>query len=58
MLVEKNISSLQEMEANHVIFKTCTRLPVLKRYITEIKLNSAKEKNILNSSELIGAKFS
>lgn len=46
------------MGANNVIFKTCTKLPVLKRYVTETQLNSAEEKNIQNTSDMIGAKFS
>lgn len=46
------------MGANNVIFKTCTKLPVLKRYITEIQLNSTEEQNIQHSTELTGAKFS
>jgi len=58
LLIEKNISSLQEMGANNVIFKTCTKLPILKRYITDIQLNYSEESNIQNSTDLIGAKFS
>lgn len=46
------------MGANNVIFKTCTKLPILKRYISEIQLNSVDDKNILHSSESNGAKFS
>lgn len=46
------------MGANNIIFKTCTKLPILKRYITDIQLNSAEEKSIQHSSDLIGAKFS
>jgi hypothetical protein len=57
LLIEKNILSLQEMGANNVFFKTCSKLPVLKRYFTEIQQNSAEEKNIQNPSDFIGAKF-
>lgn len=46
------------MGANDVIFKTCTKLPILKKYITDIQLNTSEEKNIQRSSESIGAKFS
>lgn len=46
------------MGANNVIFKTCTKLPILKRYITEIQLNSTEEQNIQYSTDLTGAKIS
>lgn len=46
------------MGANNVIFKTCTRLPILKRYINEFQLNSVDDKSIFHSSESNGAKFS
>lgn len=48
------------MGANNIIFKTCTNLPILKRYITDIKLESTEEKSTQHSSKmkLIGAKFS
>lgn len=60
LLIEKNISSLQEMGANNIIFRTCTNLPILKRYITDIKLESTEENSTQRSSKLksIGAKFS
>jgi len=46
------------MGANNVIFKTCTKLPILKRYITENQLNSTEEQNIQHTIESTGAKFS
>lgn len=46
------------MGANNVIFKTCTKLPILKRYINGVPLNSADDKNIYHSSESNSAKFS
>lgn len=46
------------MGANNVIFNTCTKLPILKRYFTDIQRNSSEEYNIKLNSELIGAKFS
>jgi hypothetical protein len=58
LLIKNNISALQEMGANNVIFKTCTKLPILKRYITENQLNSTEEQNIQHSIESTGAKFS
>ncbi|VVC25973.1 Hypothetical protein CINCED_3A011321 [Cinara cedri] len=58
LLIEKNVSSLQKMGANDVILKTCTKLPILKRYITDIQLNTIEEKKIQHSFEPIGAKFS
>lgn len=45
------------MGANNIIFKTCTKLPILKRYIADIQPNSTEE-NCLKPFELIGAKFS
>lgn len=46
------------MGANNVIFKICTKLPILKRYITEIHLNSTEELNFQRSTESNGAKIS
>lgn len=48
------------MGANNIIFKTCTNLPTLKRYITDMKLESTEEQSTQYSSKLklIGAKFS
>jgi len=46
------------MGGNNVIFKTCTSLPILKRYITDIQLNSPEENYFRLNSDLIGAKFS
>lgn len=46
------------MGANNVIFKTCTKLPILKRFIYDIQLNSVDDKNIFRSLESSGAKFS
>lgn len=57
LIIEKNISSLQEMGANNIIFKTCTNLPILKRYITDIQPNDIEEK-CLKPFESIGTKFS
>jgi len=58
LLIKNNISALQDMGANNVIFKTCTKLPILKRYITEIQLNSTEEQNIQHATESTGAKIS
>lgn len=33
------------MGANHIIFQTCTKLPILKRYITDITQAPNKEEN-------------
>lgn len=46
------------MGANHVIFKTCSKLPILKKYIADIELNATGEKIIQRCTESIGAKFS
>lgn len=47
------------MGANHVIFKSCAKLPILKRYMSNgNKLNLIGENNTKCSSELIGAKLS
>jgi len=53
------MSSLQEMGAYNVIFKTCTKLPILKRFITDIEFDSIEDENIQRPNfKLIGAKFS
>lgn len=56
MLIEKNISSLQEMGATCVILKSCANLPILKRFMTNG--NKPGEINTKCSSEFIGAKLS
>ncbi|XP_050533339.1 E3 ubiquitin-protein ligase UBR4 [Daktulosphaira vitifoliae] len=57
LLIEKNISNLQELGANSIIFETCTKLPMLKRYI--IKMDAI----LLNGSNIhlidpVGVKLS
>lgn len=47
------------MGASSIIFESCTKLPILKRYIADIKPNTAdNEKNIQHTAESIGVKFS
>lgn len=53
------MSSLQEMGANNIIFKTCTKLPILKQFITDDKLGYIEnENNQRPNSKMIGAKYS
>lgn len=41
------------MGASNVIFETCSKLPILKRYITEIKQNPIEdEKNVQRFSDI------
>jgi len=51
--------SLQEIGANNIIFKTCTKLPILKKFITDIQLDSFEDESIQRPNlKLIGTKFS
>jgi len=53
------MSSLHEIGANNIIFKTCTKLPILKKFISDIDLDSIEVENYQRPNlKLFGPKFS